>query len=210
MKKKPARSYESPLRRAQADETRSRILAALAELVAEGGEGNVNFDVLAKKSGIERRTVFRHFPSREELLHAFWLWINQRVTPQSLPEKFDDLLSLPAVTFAGFDQNQGIISASLHSPWGRQMRLAALPVRREKFRQAVRDGLGDAAATDQQSLEAIAHLLYSATAWETLRDYCGLNGREAGKTVAWAMKTLREALQRQGPQVTSTRQKTIS
>lgn len=197
MKKKSARSYESPLRRAQADETRNRILTALAGIVAEGGEGDVNFDVLAKKSGIERRTVFRHFPSRGELLQAFWVWINQRVTPQALPEKFDDLLALPAVTFAGFDENAGIISASLHSPWGRQMRLAALPVRREKFRQSVSEGASDAVPADRRSLEAIAHLLYSATAWETLRDYCGLNGREAGKTVAWAMKTLRDAVSRQ-------------
>ncbi|HEY8994302.1 MAG TPA: TetR/AcrR family transcriptional regulator [Lacunisphaera sp.] len=198
MKKKPARAYESPLRRAQADATRDRILAALADLVAEGGEGNVNFDVLAKRSGIERRTVFRHFPNREELLHAFWLWINQRVTPQTLPERFNDFLTLPAVTFAGFDENHGIISASLHSPWGRQMRLAALPLRREKFRQAISEGLGDVAAAERRSLEVIAHLLYSASAWETLRDYCGMNGREAGETVAWAMKTLREALSSSG------------
>ncbi len=196
MKKAAPRSYKSPLRRAQAEDTRNRILGAMAEVVADGGEGSVNFDVLAEKSGIERRTVFRHFPNREALLQAFWIWINQRVTPQVLPETFDDLLSLPAVTFAGFDAHKGVIGASLHSTWGRQMRLAALPARREKFRQAVREGLGDASPDDRRSLEAIAHLLYSATAWETLRDYCGMTGREAGKTVSWAMKILLDALRR--------------
>ena len=203
MKRQRTRAYDSPVRRAQAQDTRRRILAALAEVIAEEGEGNVNFDVLAARAGVERRTVFRHFPSREALLQGFWTWINERVTPQALPETFADLLSLPAVTFAGFDQNKGLIAASLHSPWGRQMRLAALPLRREKFRQAIDEVLRDAAPEERRSFEAMAHLLYSATAWETLKDYCQMDGREAGQAVAWALKTLLDALRRRRAQPTN-------
>ena len=190
MKSKPPRSYESPLRRAKAEETCERILQALSEVVAGAGEGNVIFDVVARKAGVERRTVFRHFPSREALLNGFWEWINRRIVPQALPEKAEDLLRLPKVVFAGFDQNEAVIRASLRSPTGREMRLAALPERKEKFRQAILAALGEGAHPQLDKLEALAHLLYSASAWETLKDYCGMSGLEAGQTVSWALETL--------------------
>lgn len=197
--KQPPRSYDSPLRRAQAAETRERILAALAEVVAEAGEGRGIFDLVAQRAGVERRTVFRHFPTREALLSGLWEWTNRRILPQPLPESADDLTTLPVSAFEGFDRHEGLIRASLHSVTGREMRLAALPVRRAKFRAAIDAAVPDVTPAERRRLEATAHLLYSAAAWETLKDYCDLDGHEAGETVAWAMRTLLAALRQPRP-----------
>ena len=205
MKKHARRKYVSEARRAQVEETRHRILESLAQVVAESGEGEVIFEAIAQKAGIERRTVFRYFPNREALMRAFWSWINERLAAQTLPKDFEDLLKLPIEVFSGFDRNEGIIRASLHSSTGREMRLAALSERRKSFRKAVSDGLNEVSPVERKRMEAAAHLLYSAAAWETLKDYGGLSGREAGETVSWIMQTLRDALRPRRAGITKNR-----
>ena len=145
---------------------------------------------------IERRTVFRHFASKEALLDAFWVWINAQVTDRILPETLDELVEAPKQTFARFDEQEGIIRASLHTPSGREMRMRTIPKRREAFAAALSEVTRGLQEQDADRLVAAAHVLYSAAAWETLRDYCSLTGPEAGETVSFALRTLIEAAQR--------------
>ena len=145
---------------------------------------------------IERRTVFRHFASKEALLDAFWVWINAQVTDRILPETLDELIEAPKQTFARFDEQEGIIRASLHTPSGREMRMRTIPKRREAFAAALSEVTRGLQEQDADRLVAAAHVLYSAAAWETLRDYCGLTGQQAGETVSFALRTLIEAAQR--------------
>jgi hypothetical protein len=90
------------------------------------------------------------------------------------------------------------------------MRLAALLERRKNFRRAIVDALGHEAHPDVERLEAVAHLLYSAAAWETLKDYCGMNGREAGLTVSWALETLLGPLRQPGATDTTPKEENLS
>jgi Rrf2 family protein len=189
-----SRPYDSPLRRAQADATRERILQALADVLDTTGGDEVMFDEIAKAAGVERRTIFRHFPNKTELLRAFWVWIGARIGPQILPATLDDLVSMPPEIFAGFDAHENVIRASLHSPSGRAMRLEAVSARRQGFARVVDAGLQDLSATQRHDFQALAHLLVSATAWETLKDYAGLSGQDAGKTVSRALTLLVAAL----------------
>lgn len=181
-------------RQAKMDETRQRILQAFAECLGSAGGEDVSFDVLARKAGVERRTVFRHFPSKADLLKAFWFWIGSRVGPQILPETLEDLLALPRQVFPGFDRHEAIIRASLHSQSGRDMRAQALPARRAAFAAIAARALPGSPKADQRKFEALSHLLVSAAAWETLKDYAGLSGAEAGQIVSDALERLLVAL----------------
>jgi Rrf2 family protein len=199
-----SRPYDSPLRRAQTDATRDRILQALADVLHTTGGDEIMFDEIAKAAGVERRTVFRHFPNKTELLKAFWLWIGARIGPQILPSTLDDLVAMPPEIFAGFDANENVIRASLHSPSGRAMRQEVMPARRQSFARIVEDGLQDLSATQRRDFQALAHLLVSATAWETLKDYAGLSGKDAGKTVSRALTLLMTALRSESRGATQT------
>jgi hypothetical protein len=53
------------------------------------------------------------------------------------------------------------------------------------------DGLG---AKERRQAVGIVHTLFSASAWQLLRDREGMNGREAGEAVAWAVGVIQEAL----------------
>jgi AcrR family transcriptional regulator len=194
MKKPARRRYHSPHRAAQAAATREAILKGVATWMQQKPHAAFTLDGIAQLAGIERRTVFRHFPTKEDLLTAFWAWINHKVTPQALPASLEDLLAAPRNTFARFDAEEGLIRASLHSDAGRDMRLARVPARRDAFRQALREVTGKATAAERRNLECIAHALYSAAAWESMRDYAGVTGKEAGAAVSWALSILTAAV----------------
>jgi len=194
---KRTRTYTSPLRDARASETRERILAAVAAWMRDDAHGVFTFDAIAEGAGVERRTVFRHFETREALLEAFWDWINQRLVPSTLPRSLAELVGGPRAAFPKFDEEEGVIRGSLHTRAGRAMRLGAVPARRQAFRAALREVTRGASAADRRRLEAVAHVLYSAAAWETMRDYAGLSGAQAGDAASWALAILSHAV-RQG------------
>ncbi|MGE0639401.1 MAG: TetR/AcrR family transcriptional regulator [Thermoanaerobaculia bacterium] len=196
MKKETRRSYTSPLRKARALETRERILAGLATWMQHDGHGEFTLEAIAEEAGVERRTIFRHFANREALLEAFWVWINQRVAPRTLPGSLAELIAAPRETFARFDSEEGVIRASLHAKAGRAMRMARVPARRRAFRAALREVTRGAQAADRRRLEAAAHALYSASAWEAMRDYAGITGEQAGEAASWALAVLVEEVRR--------------
>lgn len=196
---KATRTYSSPLREARAKETRERILEAVADWMRLDSQGELTFDEVAHRAGVERRTVFRHFATKESLLESFWIWINERVAPRTLPGSLEELVAGPRETFPRFDDFEGVIRSSLHSPAGRAMRMAAAPARRTAFHAALQEATQGAGDADRRRLEAVAHCLYSAAAWETLRDYAGLTGAEAGDAASWAIRVLVDAVRAQAP-----------
>jgi AcrR family transcriptional regulator len=52
---------------ATATPTRQRLLAAAQELMEEGGYGAVSVVAIAERAGVAAGTLYRHFPSKEEL-----------------------------------------------------------------------------------------------------------------------------------------------
>src|SRR6478735_12069725 len=67
----PPRSYASPLRTAQAAETRRRILDAAAALVAEDGYASTSLSRIAEAAGVSLETVKANGPKSALLLGAF-------------------------------------------------------------------------------------------------------------------------------------------
>lgn len=194
MNKKERRAYVSPLRESQAQATRDLILRSVAQWMESGDGKPLTLDAIAKSAGIQTRTVLRHFQTKEALLEAFWTWVNVQITPQILPDSLEDLLNLPRRIFSRFDEQEGIIRGSLHSRAGQEMRRAAIPNRRKAFSKVIREELPHLDPETRRRILAMAHLLGSASAWETLRDYAGLSGRQAGETAAWALSILIDAV----------------
>ena len=71
-------TYDSPLRREQAEQTRSRIVGAALDLIV-GGVAGLTMHEVAKAAGVALRTVFRHFPTRDDLLDAVWQALQTRM-----------------------------------------------------------------------------------------------------------------------------------
>jgi AcrR family transcriptional regulator len=185
------RTYRSPLREEQAKATRERILAAAIDLMQ--AEEEASMEAIARAAGVERRTVFRHFETREALLGAAFQWLNDRLGVVVAPNDPGALAQAIRDGFARMDSLEGAVRAGLHSRAGREMRLANLPRRRAAFAASLAPVTAGLPPADKARIEALAHLLYSAAAWEVLKDYGGLTGAEAGQTAAWALERLLSA-----------------
>jgi AcrR family transcriptional regulator len=81
MKKRP---YTLRQRAAQQGETRARIVAAAMELHEELGPRNTTISAIAERAGVQRLTVYRHFPDEQGLLRAcssHWLDLHPAPDP---------------------------------------------------------------------------------------------------------------------------------
>jgi AcrR family transcriptional regulator len=185
------RPYKSALREEQAKATRDRILGAAIDLMQ--ADESAPMDAIAKAAGVERRTVFRHFETREALLTAAFQWLNDRLGVVVAPGDPVALVQAIRDGFARMDNLEGFVRAGLHSRAGRDMRLANLPRRRAAFAASLAPVTANLDPAAKARIEALAHLLYSAAAWEVLKDYGGLTGPEAGQAAAWALERLLSA-----------------
>lgn len=189
------RSYNSPLRDEKARETREAILGALYRLMnTTGVPDEISMDAIAGEAGVQRRTVFRHFPTKDDLLTAFWPWLNALIGASIAPRDVHDIVGGPLEAFPRFDAHEAAIRASLHSRTGRDMRAGMVAGRRLHFAAALASRLSTLSPAEARRVEALAHLLYSASAWEVLRDYGGLTGAQAGEAASWALETILSAV----------------
>lgn len=194
-----ARSYNSTLRREQAEATRERILAAMASILEEGGSTETTSNkVVAERAGVTEITVYRHFPSREALLTAMWKWLNDRAgVSVGLPRAEGEIVGKLPALFASFDAAPVHILASLITPQGRDMRTSLNAERQDAFLSALPD-TGQLSDADRRKAAAVLQLLYSAYSWVSLREQWGLEGNDAADAVGWALETLIEDIKTRG------------
>ncbi len=188
------RAYNSPLRAAQTQGTREAILSALFSLMESAANpDDIGMDSIAARAGVQRRTIFRHFESKEDLLRAFWPWLNARIGASVTPMTPEDVSGGPRQAFPLFDAHEAAIRGAIHSRTGREMRAGMVDDRRRAFSAALSPALATLPQGDRKKIEALSHLLYSASAWELLKDYGGLDGTEAGEAASWALELILSA-----------------
>ncbi len=66
----PKRKYELKKRAEQMGETRLRITEAAIELHGALGPSRTTLSAVAERAGVERRTLYRHFPTEADLFSA--------------------------------------------------------------------------------------------------------------------------------------------
>jgi AcrR family transcriptional regulator len=68
--RRPKRRYELKKRADEMAETRRRITEAAVELHGTVGPARTTLSAVAERAGVQRHTVYRHFPSEEALFEA--------------------------------------------------------------------------------------------------------------------------------------------
>lgn len=64
------RKYIKNKRADQQEETRARIVKAIVELHEKVGPANTSIKAVAENAGVQRLTVYRHFPNEESMFQA--------------------------------------------------------------------------------------------------------------------------------------------
>jgi AcrR family transcriptional regulator len=182
---------ETPnLRERQKAQTRNLLLDALVEAMAAGQLEQATHDALARRVGVSRQTVYRHFPDRETLMAALWERLNPRFAAQGLPTDEPSLLAALAPMYAAFDRDADIITVAQSTPQGRAMRLAVREKRSAAFRQATAGATQGLSEREAVMATAVIQLLCGGQAWIEMRQQWGLDGAEIAEACGWAIRTL--------------------
>jgi AcrR family transcriptional regulator len=176
-------------RETQKLEMRTRIADTLIALLAEG-RMDINHDLIAERTGVARRTVYRYFPDREALLAAAHERVQALAGPRvayptceaNLTEDLHDI-------YTGFDSIAPIATLVRSTPQGRVMRLSTNDERLASYSAAAADLVKDLPAQDQVLATAMLQVLHT-TPWLEMRDHWKLTGEQMARATGWAMRTL--------------------
>jgi AcrR family transcriptional regulator len=178
------------LREQNAAATRDRILSAVADLIERGDVDELTVPDVAEASGISLRTVYRYYPSREELLEAAGRWIGNELMHHPYPQTLDEVAEAYRVGVAEFARRPGLVRALALSQLGRKVRGYRRRERLAAIRKALRSEIPELGEEELRRGEAVLAYLHNMLAFTTMREENHLSPEEIGEAVAWAIRTL--------------------
>jgi AcrR family transcriptional regulator len=196
------RAYSSAIRDAQLEQTRALLFDTARTLLVEGGLDALTLPKLAQVAGVSVPTVYRHFPTLDDLYRAFLEWLRPQLgisRERLMSTKPEDVQAIPLENFPRYDEHAAVLRPLMESREFNRVRVASMRDRAEDATVHLKErapGWSDAA------IEARAGALWvlaSPQVWRWLRDTWGLENDEAAEAASWAMGALRDALLR-GPE----------
>ncbi len=171
------------------EEVRARIADEIIQLLSEGMV-DISHDLIAARTGISRRTVYRYFPDKDALLESGFDRVRALAGSNViLPRKEADLIDTLHDIYTGFDKIAPIATLVRSTPQGRALRRSATARRVESYTAAAADAVKALPREDQLIATAVLQFLHT-TGWLEMRDHWGLSGEEMARGVGWAMRTL--------------------
>ena len=184
------------LREEHARTTRARILAAVADLIERGEPEELTVPDVAAASGVSLRTIYRYYPTREQLLEAAGRWIGDELLRHAYPRTLDEVAGLFESGCRDFGERPGLVRAMALSRLGRSVRAYRRRERLAAIGDALRTEVGGLSEEELRRAEAVLAYLHNMLAFTTLREESGLAPGEVGEAVGWAIRTLVDDLRR--------------
>ena len=182
-----ARKYELKRRAERQKETRRRITEAAVGLHGTVGPARASISAIAEKAGVQRLTVYRHFPDERALFAActgHYLSENPPPDPESWPgisDPEDRLRVALAEVYGYYRRNEPMMSNSVRDAEAKPVIYEVLGPffeRWERMRSALSHGWGARGGRRELLLAAIGHALDFA-AWRSLARGQGLDDGRA-------------------------------
>src|ERR1051325_8869503 len=143
------------LRAQHAEATRVRILSAVAELLESGQPEELTVPSVAAASGVSLRTIYRYYPTRDELLEAAGRWIGDEVLESPYPQNLDEVATVIADGCRRFDEHPGLARGLAFSELGRGVRAYRRRERLDAIEQALRAEVGDLPEEELRRAQAV-------------------------------------------------------
>ena len=190
------------------EETRVAIFQATAEQLADLGATEFNIPRLAEAAGISIRTVYRYFPTKDDLLEAFAVWLDAQVGSVEPPADIESLLAAPEEVFPAFDEREALIRSQWVTGHGRTVREAGRKHRLVAYQKAMAEVTADLPAEQARRYLALIAYIFSSRTWQALKDEWGMSGEESGKATSWALRVLVEDVRRRNKEALEGRKAT--
>ena len=173
--------------------TRDVIVDALIEQLVETGAFELSYYDLARRAGVSVRTIYRHFPHRSDIIEALSRRLNKLVAID-YPHTREGIQQVTRAVFEVYDKHASAFIAQLEAGQGR-LRKTGRSKRSQLMQSILAKDLPNLPADRLASVAGLMICLFSPTIWQRLRDDAGLDGKQGGELVAWAIEVLWRALE---------------
>jgi AcrR family transcriptional regulator len=193
-KARAARTYSSPLRAEQAEQTRQRIVQAAVDLLSEGDAGDLSMPDVAARAGVSVRTVYRSFATKDDLLDGVIEWINRKINQEAgaRPETREDYETSTADVVRVIFEIEPLYRALFATRAGRASHRRTNR-REENLRVAYAAEIADLDDDQARRFMAVLHVVASSQAALFMKDYWDLSAQDAGQVIEWAIRVLADA-----------------
>jgi AcrR family transcriptional regulator len=171
-------------------------MRALAEEVLERGPHDFSVQGVADRAGITHRTVYRYFPSREDLFHDYGSWLNEQLGEgaNETPKTIRGLAVASGDAFRRFERVPQLSEAYVRMVASG----AAVATRSQRTKSFVGIVDRDASTLDKRhrlALAAVLRQILSSNMWARSREEFGVTGDELGDVVGWIVGLVGNALE---------------
>ena len=169
-----------------------RAIAATVELVRETGDLAFTMQAVAERSGISLRTLYRHFPNRDELVGALAVVADQTVAlaPPTSVDEFEPWL---VKAWTNLMAEEALIRAQHRGAPGVRIRRERATLHRSATAKVIDAICPDIPRATQTEIVDIALLLTSSTALFEFVDVLEVDVERGAHLAALALRSLIEA-----------------
>jgi AcrR family transcriptional regulator len=189
------RAYRSQLREKQAEQTRERIVDALFEQVLDTHRSDFSIAEVAERAGVSERTVYRHFPTREDLIAA----VDERyqsIPGPSGPDEVSDFPQHVDELYRWFGENEELIEAAHVAGIGRELHQRARARRGEVTRRMMDRMFAPLPKRERRLLFAVVRTMFGSAIWRAMREDAGLSNDEAREAATWVAELITKDISR--------------
>jgi AcrR family transcriptional regulator len=186
------RRYESPVRRAQAAETRERIIEAGCKLLRRSGIRDwraLTIRGVAEQAEVNERTVYRYFGNERGLRDAVMNRLEEKAGIELAGMRLEDVAGFAARIFA----HVSAYPARPKPPLDPTLSEAGLR-QRDALLAALESPTSEWAARERTSVAALLDVLWNVATYERLVTDWGVDRDQAIETVTWAIGLVEEAV----------------
>jgi len=186
------RRYRKRQRAAQEDETRRRITEATVDLHGSVGPAKTTVSAVAERAGVQRATVYRHFPDEQALFDACSShWLSQHPLPDleswaAIADPGKRLRVALTELYGWFERGAYMVERTTRDVAtvpALEPSMAALAAWFEEAAKVLMRGRRQRGSKRRRTHAAIGHALAFAT-WRSLVQEQGLSSAEAVELMA--------------------------
>jgi AcrR family transcriptional regulator len=178
------RIYRSELRTRQADSTRTGILDAALRVMARG-IATLTVPDVAREAGVSVPTVYRHFPTKQELLDSLYPYLERRAGRSGLvvPTTMAEFRVGVRRVLEQLDSFDDMARAALASPAAEEARARSMPRRIALIRAMVDTIEPPLRPASRERLTRLVVVLTSSAALRAWRDHLGTSPDEVADEI---------------------------
>lgn len=191
-----ARDYDNTSRAEQSLLNRQKILELYVNLLVDNNGQDVPLQVLAKKSKISMRTLFRFFGDKNTLNSEIEAYLGQYLSSVSENLEKMNTAEYAEYSYRVFDRYEKLFKAYLFTDFGQKSRILFRRRFNDMLFKKIVEELQLQPGPDQILKINFVMSLINAHIWKDVKDSFGLSGESIAETVKWAVQNLLKDIKR--------------